>query len=58
MLREADRVGVRVRAGVRPENTACLKVLARCGFTQLRGSGEDGELVMVRPLPPAPRTVE
>ncbi len=50
VLAETDRLGVRVRAGVRPENSAALKVLARCGFTQLRGAGEDGTLVMVRPL--------
>lgn len=52
LLAETDRAGVRVRASVRPENRACLKVLAACGFTQLRGSTEDGELVMVRPLHP------
>lgn len=51
LLVETDRAGVRVRASVRPENRASLKVLATCGFTQLRGSTEDGELVMVRPLP-------
>ena len=51
LLAETDRAGVRVRASVRPENRASLKVLASCGFTQLRGSTEDGELVMVRPLP-------
>jgi ribosomal-protein-alanine N-acetyltransferase len=28
-------------------------VLARCGFTELRGADEDGQLVMVRPLPHA-----
>ena len=50
LLEETDRVGVRVRASVRPENRAGLRVLAACGFTQLRGSTEDGELVMVRPL--------
>ena len=50
LLEETDRVGVRVRASVRPENGASLRVLAACGFTQLRGSTEDGELVMVRPL--------
>ncbi len=49
LLVEVDRVGVRVRASVRPENTAGLRVLAACGFTQLRGTTEDGELVMVRP---------
>ena len=53
LLAEVDRVGVRVRASVRPENAASLRVLAKCRFTQLRGSTEDGELVMVRPLPPA-----
>ena len=51
LLRETDRIGVRVRASVLPENTPSLRVLAACRFTQLRGSTEDGELVMVRPLP-------
>ncbi|TIC83553.1 GNAT family N-acetyltransferase [Nocardioides sp. GY 10113] len=41
---------VRVRASVAPTNAAGLKVLARHGFTQLRGTTEDGELVMVRPV--------
>ena len=50
LLQETDRAGVRVRASVRPENTSSLRVLATCGFTQVRGSTEDGELVMVRPL--------
>jgi [ribosomal protein S5]-alanine N-acetyltransferase len=50
VLAETDRVGVRVRASVRPENRASLRVLAACGFTRLRGATEDGELVMVRPL--------
>ncbi len=50
LLEETDRAGVRVRASVRPENRASLRVLATCGFTQLRGSNEDGELVMVRAL--------
>jgi RimJ/RimL family protein N-acetyltransferase len=50
LLVETDRVGVRVRACVQPENKAGLRVLATCGFTQLRGSTEDGELVMVRAL--------
>jgi ribosomal-protein-alanine N-acetyltransferase len=50
LLQETDRAGVRVRASVRPENQATLRLLAACGFTQLRGSTEDGELVMVRPL--------
>jgi RimJ/RimL family protein N-acetyltransferase len=51
LLAHTDRAGVRIRASVRPENRASLRVLAKCGFTQLRGSTEDGELVMVRPLP-------
>ena len=50
LLQETDRAGVRVRASVLPDNRASLKTLAVCGFTQLRGSTEDGELVMVRPL--------
>jgi RimJ/RimL family protein N-acetyltransferase len=51
LLEHTDRAGVRIRASVRPENRAGLRVLAKCGFTQLRGTTEDGELVMVRPLP-------
>lgn len=51
LLGATDGLGVRVRASVGPANAAALRVLARCGFTQLRGSTEDGELVMVRPLP-------
>jgi RimJ/RimL family protein N-acetyltransferase len=53
LLAHTDRAGVRVRASVAPENRAALRVLARCGFTQLRGSNDEGDLVMVRPLPPA-----
>jgi ribosomal-protein-alanine N-acetyltransferase len=52
LLEHTDRAGVRVRASVQPENRVSLRVLAKCGFTQLRGTTEDGELVMVRPLPP------
>jgi ribosomal-protein-alanine N-acetyltransferase len=48
---EADRVGVRLRARVRPDNAASLRVLARCGFTELRGSTDDDELVLARPSP-------
>lgn len=48
---ETDHAGVRLRASVAPDNQPSLKVLARCGFTRLRGTTEDGELVMVRPLP-------
>lgn len=51
LLAETDRAGVRVRASVEPTNTASIRVLAKCGFTELRGSNEDGELVMARPLP-------
>lgn len=53
---ETDRLGVRLRASVEPGNRASVRVLAKCGFTELRGSDEDGNLVMARPLPvhPAP----
>ena len=50
VLAEADTSGVRVRASVRPDNTPSIRVLAKCGFTELRGSSEDGELVMARPV--------
>jgi len=51
LLAAADAVGgaLQVRASVVPENAASLRVLAKCGFTQLRGTTDDGELVMVRP---------
>jgi [ribosomal protein S5]-alanine N-acetyltransferase len=51
LLAETDRAGVRIRASVEPDNAASIRVLAKCGFTQLRGASEDGELVMARPLP-------
>ncbi len=51
MLEAADAAGVRVRASVSPENATSLKVLAKNGFTGLRGSDDDGNLVMVRPVP-------
>jgi RimJ/RimL family protein N-acetyltransferase len=51
VLRHTDEGGVRIRASVAPENAASLRVLATCGFTQLRGPNEDGELVLARPLP-------
>lgn len=54
LLAEADRLGVRVRAGVSPANTAAMRLLARSGFTELRGSREGDELVMVRPRPESP----
>jgi ribosomal-protein-alanine N-acetyltransferase len=50
LLTEADAAGVRIRASVVPDNAPSIRVLAKCGFTELRGSNEDGELVMVRPL--------
>lgn len=50
LLEETDRLGVRVRASVEPGNTASVRVLAKCGFTELRGSDEEGNLVMARPL--------
>jgi RimJ/RimL family protein N-acetyltransferase len=53
LLAHTDRAGVRVRASVRPENRACLRALAKTGFTELRGTTEDGELVMVRPVSPS-----
>jgi ribosomal-protein-alanine N-acetyltransferase len=50
LLAATDAAGVRVRASVAPDNAASIRVLAKCGFTELRGSNEDGELVMARPL--------
>ncbi|WP_370240498.1 GNAT family N-acetyltransferase [Aeromicrobium sp.] len=54
VLGPVDRVGARVRASIEPTNKASLRVAAKAGFTQLRGTTEDGELVMVRPARPAP----
>ncbi|SFB93978.1 Protein N-acetyltransferase, RimJ/RimL family [Nocardioides terrae] len=51
LLAHTDEAGVRLRASVRPENARSLRVLAKSGFTQLRGPNEDGELVLARPLP-------
>ncbi len=51
LVAEADLAGVRLRASVAPDNRPSLTVLARCGFTRLRGTTAEGELVMVRPLP-------
>lgn len=53
-LSNCDREGVRVRASIAPDNAASLAVATRTGFTEIRGSNEDGELVLVRPLPPLP----
>ncbi|MGZ5401013.1 MAG: GNAT family N-acetyltransferase [Nocardioides sp.] len=49
LVSEVARAGVRLRASVAPDNRASLRVLARCGFTELRGSNEDGELVLALP---------
>jgi ribosomal-protein-alanine N-acetyltransferase len=51
LLAHTDRIGVRVRASVAPDNSASVRVLAKCGFTELRGSDDEGTLVMARPLP-------
>lgn len=51
LLAQTDRIGVRVRASVLPDNTPSVRVLAKCGFTELRGSDDEGNLVMARPLP-------
>ena len=55
LLAMLDAVGpdMTVRASIRPENKASLRVAAKCGFTQLRGATPDGELVMVRAGTPA-----
>ena len=50
LLQETDALGVRVRARVEPENAASIRVLAKCGFTELRAPSEDGELVFARPI--------
>jgi ribosomal-protein-alanine N-acetyltransferase len=54
LLARTDALGVRVRASVLPENKPSVRVLAKCGFTSLRGSDQDGNLVMVRPLSSRP----
>lgn len=43
-----------VRATIDPANARSLRVVAKCGFTVLRGTTEDG-LVMVRPAPGSDR---
>lgn len=50
LLQRADLAGARVRAAVAPANAASLRVLAKAGFTGLRGANEDGEMVLVRGL--------
>ena len=51
LLGHVDALGVRVRASTEPENAASLRVLAKAGFTDLRGSDDEGHLVMARPIP-------
>jgi RimJ/RimL family protein N-acetyltransferase len=50
LLALTDAAGVRVRASIAPANAASLRVAAKLGFTEVRGSTEDGELVLVRPI--------
>jgi len=50
LLAFTDDAGVRVRASVSPDNPASIRVLAKAGFTSLRGTDEDGHLVFARPL--------
>ncbi len=54
LLAESDLLGVTIRASVRPDNRASIRVLAKCRFTELRGADEEGNLVMARPLPAGP----
>ena len=54
MLAETDRAGVRVRASVEPGNRASIRVLEKCGFTEARGTDDDGNTVLARPLPVRP----
>jgi [ribosomal protein S5]-alanine N-acetyltransferase len=50
LLVETDAAGVRVRVAVGADNAASLRVLARCGFTELRGTDDEGALVLARPV--------
>lgn len=49
LLGPVDRQHVRLRASIAPDNATSLRVAAKAGFTGIRGSTEDGELVLVRP---------
>jgi ribosomal-protein-alanine N-acetyltransferase len=51
LLALTDDLGVRVRAAISPDNRASLRVAAKLGFTDIRGTTESGELVLVRPVP-------
>lgn len=50
LLQRADAARVRVRASIAPDNAASLRVAAKAGFTGVRGTTEDGEMVLVRPV--------
>lgn len=50
LLAQAERIAIRVRASVEPTNRPSLRLLAAAGFTDLRGSNDEGQLVMARPL--------
>ncbi|WP_183099531.1 GNAT family N-acetyltransferase [Nocardioides pelophilus] len=52
LLAFCDTAGVRIRASIAPDNAPSLAVAARTGFTEIRGTNEDGELVLVRPAAP------
>lgn len=49
MVSAAEGAGATVRARTEPTNTASLRVLAKCGFTVLRGPDDEGHLVVARP---------
>ena len=51
LLAETDRPASGSAPACCPTTRASIRVLAKCGFTELRGANEDGELVMARPLP-------
>ena len=51
LLVETDRAGVGCAPACGPTTGASIRVLAKCGFTELRGADEEGQLVMARPLP-------
>ena len=50
LLEQADAAGVRIRAYAPPSNDASIRVLAKTGFTTLRGTTADGDFEMVRPV--------
>lgn len=50
LLALTDGLGVRVRASIAPDNRSSLRVAAKLGFTDIRGTTDQGELVLVRPV--------